>query len=89
MSQEVNDMIRDLVQMVEKELGTPLPPGSAHRLESALCQQYGGERVYVPKLPKLVNQVRMASLGTGMATGELALRMGVTTRRVRQIIRGR
>lgn len=82
-------MIRDLLQLVEKELGTSLPPGSARRLESALCQQYGGERVYVPKLPKLVNQVRLAALGTGLATGELARQMGVTTRRVRQIIRGR
>lgn len=86
---EVNEMIRELVQMVENELGTSLPPDSSRRLEEALCRQYGGERVYVPKLPKLVNQVRITALGTGKATMELAGALGVTPRRVRQLLRGK
>ena len=89
MSKEVNDMIRELVQMVEKELGTVLPKDSAHKLEAALCQAYGGERMYIPKLPKLVHQVRMASLGTGTASAALAAPMGLSVRQVRRIVRGR
>lgn len=82
-------MIRELVQLVERELGTPLPTDSAHRLEAALCRQYGGERLYVPRLPKLVHQVRLASLGTGMATTALAESSGLSVRQVRRVLRGR
>lgn len=89
MSTEVEKMIRELVQMVEKELGVTMPRDSAHRLEAALCLQYGGERLYVPKLPKLVSQVRMASLGTGMASAALAGELNLSVRQVRRIVRGR
>lgn len=82
-------MIFELVRLVEQELGHPLPREAAHRLESALCQQFGGERVYVPKLPKLVAQVRLASLGTGMATEALAGQMSLSVRQVRRIVRGK
>lgn len=89
MTAEVSEMIRELVQMVEKELGQALPRDSAHRLEAALCKQYGGERLYVPKLPKLVAQVRVASLGTGMATAAMAAELSLSVRQVRRIVRGR
>lgn len=82
-------MINDLLKMVEKELGTPLPDGCAQRLHSGLCQAYGGERVYVPKLPKLVHQVRLVELGTAVSIKERAVKMEITTRRVRQLLRGR
>ncbi len=83
-------MIRELVRMVEKELGFALPSDATHRLEAALCQQYGGERVYVPKLPKLVHQVRIASLGTATTSmAVLATELGMTSRQVRRIVRGR
>jgi hypothetical protein len=89
MSKEVSNMIRDLLQMVEKELDVKLPAASAHRVESALCLQYGGERVYVPKMPKRVNQVRLVELGTASSILDRALTLGVTTRRVRQLLKGR
>ena len=82
-------MIRELVQMVEKERGTTLPRDSAHRIEAALCQQYGGERYYVPKLPKLVAQVRIAAVGTGAPSTVLASETGLSVRQVRRIVRGR
>lgn len=85
-------MIRDLVKMVEYELGTSLPNDACHRLEAALCRSYGGERMYVPKLPKLVHQVRIAAIGTGTgstASGALASGMGLSVRQVRRIVRGR
>lgn len=90
MSEEVSDMIRELVRMVEQELGQALPAESASRLEAALCRQYGGERVYVPKLPKLVNQVRLSQLGTGTsATAAMASGMNMSVRQVRRLMRGR
>lgn len=83
-------MIRELVQMVEKELGTTLPHDSSQRLQEALCRQYGGERVYIPKLPKLVHQVRVAQLGTGTsATQAMANGVGLSIRQVRRLLRGR
>lgn len=86
---EVSKMIRDLVQMVERELGAKLPTDSVHRVEAALCQQYGGERLYVPKLPKLVHQVRLADIGSGMHGAAVAAEMRLSVRQVRRIVRGR
>lgn len=82
-------MIRELVQMVEKELGISLPADAPHRLESALCRQYGGTTLYVPKLPKLVLQVRIGALGTALPTTVLAEHLGVSPRRIRQVLRGK
>lgn len=82
-------MIRELVRMVEKELGVPLPADATHRLEAALCLQYGGASVYVPKLPKLVHQVRVAGLGTSLPSAVLAGEMGLSARHVRRVLRGK
>jgi len=71
-------MIRELVQMFERELGTAAPTDMAYRLEKALCDKYGGERLYVPKLPKLVNQVKLSELGTGIGPGEAAKQLGIS-----------
>jgi hypothetical protein len=88
-------MIRDLVKLVEYELGADLPSDACHRLEAALCRSYGGERMYVPKLPKLVHQVRIAAIGSSAGTSAdaasaaLAGSMGLSVRQVRRIVRGR
>lgn len=82
-------MIYELMHLLEKEIGQKLPMESAHRLEAALCQQFGGERVYVPKLPKLVARVRLQAMGTGLATTALAQELNLSTRQVRRITRGR
>lgn len=89
MTKKVDDMIRELVSMFEKELGTQLPTDSAQRVKAALSEAYGGERMYVAKLPKLVHQVRVASLGTGMASATMAGEMGISVRQVRRVMRGR
>lgn len=90
MPKEVSQMIRDLMKILERELGQPLPSDMPQRLEAQLCQQYGGERVYVPKLPKLQHQVRLTHLSTSTAaTHEDAARLGLSVRQVRRIRRGR
>jgi hypothetical protein len=86
---KVETMLRDLVQLAEREFGTSADTGAVHRMMIALSQQYGGERVYIEKLPKLVATVRIASIGTGNATSVLASETGLTQRRIRQIVRGR
>jgi len=85
----VNKMIYELVRLMEKELGSALPIETAHRLEAALSEQFGGERVYVPKLPKLVSRVKIAAIGTGLASAALAQELGITVRQVRRIQTGK
>ena len=83
-------MIRYLMKILEAELGQPLPADLKHRAEAQLCQQYGGERFYVPKLPKLVHQVRLTQISTSTAaTAQDAARLGLSVRHVRRIQRGR
>lgn len=89
MTKEVSEMIFELMRLVEKEIGTKLDHDAAYRIEEAICRQYGGERVYVQKLPKLVAQVRIAALGTGVATTAMAQATGLSPRRIRQIVRGK
>jgi hypothetical protein len=90
MPKEVSQMIKDLMKILEAELGHSLPQDLQHRAEAQLCQQYGGERVYVPKLPKLVKRVQFASLSTGTsACPEVAAKMGITVRGLRKSLRGR
>jgi hypothetical protein len=79
-------MIRDLVQLAEREFGTRADAGAVQRMMAALSHQYGGERVYIEKLPKLVAQVRIASIGTGVGCNLLAKETGLTVRRIRQIV---
>lgn len=89
MTKKVDAMIRELLNLVEGELGTSLAPDAAQRIKAGLCQAYGGERMYVEKLPKLVHQVRLSSIGTGQATATLAGQMGLSVRHVRRVVRGR
>ena len=89
MPKEVSQMIHDLMKILERELGQPLPDGTQHRVEAQLCQQYGGERVYVPKLPKLVRSVELARHGTGLKSGELSTRARIPLRTVQRLRSGR
>jgi Mor family transcriptional regulator len=82
-------MIRDLVQLAEREFGTSADSGAVQRMMAALSHQYGGERVYIEKLPKLVAQVRMESIGTGLGATVLARDTGLSVRHVRRIVRSR
>ena len=86
---KVDAMIRELIQLVESELKVTLPKDSAPRIKAALCEAYGGERVYIERLPKLIHQVRIQALGTGMSGAALASGLGLSVRQVRRITRGR
>jgi DNA-binding CsgD family transcriptional regulator len=84
-------MIRELVRMVEQELGTAMSAESRIRVETAMCRQYGGEQHYLPKQPKQQTVLRIVALGTGIPAVEAARQIGVTpqyVRKIRRIMRG-
>ena len=41
-------MIFDLIGLVQKQLGYPLPPHVRIVIAAALAERYGGRRLYVP-----------------------------------------
>lgn len=89
MGKKVEQMLRDLIQLAEQEFGTSAAPDAVHRMMAQLSQRYGGERVYVEKLPKLISNVRIAAMGTGLPGTALANELHLSVRQVRRIVRGR
>jgi hypothetical protein len=85
MSKRIDAMITDLLQMVEKELGRPLPGTSAQAIKTGLSQRYGGERVYIPAWPKAVARFQINSIGASLSTREAAARLGFTQRQVQRL----
>lgn len=72
-------MIADLLELVQKELGHPLPGTSRTIIAATLGERYGGQRIYVPALPKAQQGARLLIGGT----------VSVGPRQVRRIVRGR
>ncbi len=94
---EVMDVIRDLINFIREESGIELHTDIARKVEARACSAYGGERLYLPKLPKLQSQqgmsarrcaVLQASTQTS-STKEIAASLGISQRRVRQILNGK
>jgi hypothetical protein len=73
------DMIADLLELVQKELGHPLPGTSRTMIAAALGERYGGQRIYVPAYPKAQQGARLL-IGATVSVGP---------RQVRRIVRGR
>ncbi len=57
-------------------------------VELRLRQEFGGERVYVPSLPKQGRAVQLARLERHTQV-EMATRTGLTVRQVRRHLRGK
>ena len=89
MTERLPNMIFDLIRIIESEIGHPLPGTSAARVQAAFCATYGGERVYVPHLPKRQNAVKLLGIGSHIAPAEAARRLGVTQRYVRKLSSGK
>jgi hypothetical protein len=84
-------MSLEIIRMVATAMGTSLDKTTETRIYADVCQAFGGERLYWPKLPKLQHQVRLSSVGTAnpTASGAMALEIGRSVRQVRRIVRGR
>lgn len=85
----MSELIKAMLTALQQGLREGLPePEAARRAEVRIRQQFGGERVYVQRLPKQVRQVQVAELSTctQIVTAE---RTGLSVRQVRRIKNGK
>lgn len=75
-------MIRDILKIIETELGQQMQPDAVRRIEARICASYSGERI--PAMPKVVTIQRVIDLGTGLPNSELARRIGCSVRTVQR-----
>lgn len=66
----------------------PLVRAVGHEEAARLCDLFGGETVYVPKM-NVRDDAYMKALNEGLTNGEIADRLGVTERQVRRFFSGR
>lgn len=83
------DIINEVISLTEGKLGTRLAGAQRREVIVSVAHSYGGERHYLPKLPKLQAQVRVEAIGTGASAAEVASALGISARWVRKITRGR
>jgi hypothetical protein len=83
MMKMIHDMIRAL-----RDAGVEVPDGVATNVKVKLQSLYGGERVYVPSLPKASRAVQLAKLEKRTQV-EMALATGLSVRQVRRIRNGK
>lgn len=83
-------MIEFILQELRRQ-GVVVPDAVGTAALVAVHQTYGGERVYVPKLPKLQGaaRVQQASRDQQRRQVEIALTTGLSVRQVRRLQRGR
>ncbi|HAF43423.1 MAG TPA: hypothetical protein DCK83_00375 [Gallionellaceae bacterium] len=84
---EVVEMINDLIRAM-REAGVAVPDGVAMEVETKMRQAYGGERLYIARLPKQNRAVQLAKLERHTQV-EMALATGLTVRQVRRIRNGK
>jgi hypothetical protein len=94
---EVMDVIRDLIKFIREESGIELNKDIASRVEARACSTYGGERLYLPKSPKLQTQQgiseRQRAVQKAKAsmsrTRDIAAAAGISQRQARRILNGK
>lgn len=80
-------MIDFLLAELRRQPGVVIPAEAGTAALVAAHQAYGGERLYVPKLPKLQTAVRIQqAVAAGAATNEeVVQRAGVSLRQVERL----
>lgn len=74
----------DIISSFEKALGTSLEPAQRRRAVEVMAADLGGERHYLPHLPKLRMHAQVASAGD--VNAELvAKQLNVSSRYIRQV----
>lgn len=84
---EMMKMIHDMIRAL-RDAGVEVPDGVATNVKVKLQSLYGGERVYVPSLPKASRAVQLAKLEKRTQV-EMALATGLSVRQVRRIRNGK
>lgn len=83
----VHTMIDDLIKAF-RAAGIEVPDTVARDVEVQVRRDWGGERVYIPSLPKQRRAVQLAKLNL-RTQREMAVATGLSVRGVRKILRGR
>jgi DNA-directed RNA polymerase specialized sigma24 family protein len=85
----MTEIIDFLARSLMQNLASGMDESAARQAASVEVRaEFGGERVYVPSLPKQRRAVQLARLEM-RSTRELAAASGMATRTVRRITRGR
>jgi len=87
---EAETMIDFILQQL-RALGVEIPDEVRAEVRTSTCETFGGERVYVPKLPKMQTAARVAKAARAENVKQVhvALATGLSVRQVRRITRGR
>jgi Mor family transcriptional regulator len=88
---EVVVVIEYILSELRRQPGVVIPDAAGTAAMVAAHQLYGGERLYIPKLPKLQNAARVQQQARheGRKQVEIALASGLSVRQVRRLQRGR
>jgi hypothetical protein len=84
-------MIHEIVAMLRRS-GVDLPDQVVREVSAEFHHLHGGERTYIPKLPKLAGQMRLQALGTATATMtqvQISQATGLQVRQIRRLTNGR
>lgn len=80
----------DILTCVEKALGTALDSDQRRRAVEVMAADMGGERYYLPHLPKLHRQRMIATFGsTTMTVAQIAGETGIPLRTVKRLRNGK
>lgn len=80
----------DILTCVEKALGTALDTDQRRRAVEVMAADMGGERYYLPHLPKLHRQRMIATFGsTTMTVAQIAGETGIPLRTVKRLRNGK
>lgn len=80
----------DILSCVEKALGTALEPTQRRAAIAVMAADLGGERYYLPHLPKLHRARKIAIYGSGtMTVRQIAEQSGIPVRSVVRLRNGK
>ena len=80
----------DILSCVEKALGTALDTDQRRRAVEIMAADMGGERYYLPHLPKLHRQRTIATFGsTSMTVAQIAGETGIPVRTIKRLRNGK
>lgn len=80
----------DILASLEKALGTALDSDQRRRAVEVMAADMGGERYYLPHLPKLHRQRAVAAFGTtSMTVAQIAGETGIPARSIKRLRNGK
>lgn len=88
---EAETMIDFILQQLRAH-GVEIPEQARLDVKASVCETYGGERVYVPKLPKMQASMlvtRAVRAAENVKQAQVAIATGLSVRTVRRVQRGR